>query len=149
MTKVSSGVSWRNPVDAARHLWFLAAEWGSPSASRLGVPCSSGICSCGLSEFPKMTVFGQPEELEQAISDMGMRSHGPDETLSRVESIRYCLRLLGRLPENEAQTLLAYYSGDRREFARLTGINNEQPAAIYVAFLVRKLALTEKTLHTR
>jgi hypothetical protein len=135
-----SGISWSNPVEMFRRMWFFPLEQGEPSAMRVGVPCCQGICSCGgITEFS-----GGKSIRNRELHDAGMDSVSPEDVCIRVEDIQHCLRLLGHLPENEARALLAYYSGDRRKFARLTGINNKDRAAAYVAGLVETLASEEK-----
>lgn len=137
------GISWKDPVRAILRTWEAFLDWESPQARRSGIPYSRGVCSCGLAEFSNTTPFSK-EEMERKLFDAGMRSQSPEETCLRVEAIQQCLRLLGRLSEDDARALLAYYAGDRGSFIRLTHICDKDCAAMYVAERIRLLAMAAR-----
>lgn len=120
-----------------RRILAIFADMAESRAEQLGVPCSHGVCSCGLPEFRRMS---SRVSIERSLRDRGVVSESPEDVVARVEAIEFCLGLLRSVSPAESRALLDYFAGDMSAFSRHTGICGRAGADSYVAALLERLA---------
>lgn len=120
-----------------RRVLAIFADTAESRAEQLGIPCSQGVCSCGLPEFAGASACPSAERL---MRSRGIVSESPEDVIARVEAVEFCLVLLRNISPVESRALLDYFAGDMEAFLRHTGIEDKSDTESYVAALLEKLA---------